>query len=93
MIQADPHRSQTTATDDPLAAMAEERETFRRRLPELLGKHDGQFVLIHGRDVLGVFDDRASALREGYRRFGAIPFLVRQVTATELAVYLPNITP
>ena len=50
-------------------------------------------VLIKGSDVGGVFRDRSEALREGYQRLGVVPFLVRQIVASEPVVYLPNVVP
>jgi len=43
----------------------------------------GRVVLIHDSDLIGVFDTDAEAVREGTRRFGREPFLVRQVRAVE----------
>ena len=74
-----------------ITALAEEIATYRNRLPELLREHDGQFVLIKGTEIAGIFPDRSTALREGYRRFGIVPLLVRQITASDPAVYLPNV--
>jgi hypothetical protein len=79
--------------EDALAALAEERASYRDRLPELVRKHEGRFVLIKGQNVIGVFSDRSTALQEGYSRFGVVPFLVRQVAASEPVVYLPNVVP
>jgi hypothetical protein len=79
--------------DDALTALAEERATYRDRLPELLAKHEGRFVLIKGPSVVGIFSNRSAALQEGYRRFGIVPFLVRQIAASEPVVYLPNVVP
>jgi hypothetical protein len=76
-----------------LAVLAEEMATYRDRLPELLRGQEGEYVLIKGADVVGVFHDRSRALREGYRRFGVVPFLVRQITASEPVVYLPSVVP
>jgi hypothetical protein len=73
--------------------LADERTTYGDRLSELVREHEGRFVLIKGHDVVGVFGDRSEALREGYRRFGIVPFLVRQVTASEPVVYLPGVVP
>ena len=75
---------------DALAVLAEERMAYRDRLPELVRAHEGQFVLIKGQNVIGVFGDHAEALRQGYRRFGIVPFLVRQIAASEPMVSLPN---
>ncbi len=82
-----------TEAEDALAVLAEEMAAYHDRLPALLREHEGEFVLIKGTDVIGVFHDRSQALREGYRRFGVIPFLVRQITASEPVVYLPNVVP
>ena len=76
-----------------LAALAEEIATYRDRLPQLLREQAGRFVLIKGASILGTFPDRSTALREGYRRFGVVPFLVRQIADPEPVVYLPNVVP
>ena len=76
---------------DALAVLAEERTTYRNSLPELVRAHAGQYVLIKGQNVIDVFSDHAEALRQGYRRFGIVPFLVRQIAASEPVVYLPNV--
>jgi hypothetical protein len=76
-----------------LAELTEETATYRARLPELLRGQEGQYVLIKGTTIAGVFPDRSAALREGYRRFGIVPFLVRQIAASEPVVYLPNVVP
>jgi hypothetical protein len=76
--------------ENPVAAIAEEIATYRSRLPELLA-HEGQFVLVKGDRVIGFFDDASDAIREGYRRFGLVPLLVKRVTASERVVYIPNV--
>jgi hypothetical protein len=96
MIEAQGRERGTSAPEGEggaaLAVLAEEMATYRDRLPELLGRQ-GQYVLIRGDEVGGVFQDRSEALREGYRRFGIVPFLVRQITASEPVVDLPNVVP
>ena len=76
-----------------LAAIAEEIAAYRNHLPQLLREQAGRFVLIKGADILGTFSDRSAALREGYARFGVVPFLVRQIADPEPVVYLPNVVP
>jgi hypothetical protein len=46
-----------------------------------------------GADILGTFPDRSAALREGYRRLGIVPFLVRQIADPEPVVDLANVVP
>ena len=90
-------RINRTATDlsRPLVVdnLDEEMATYRDRRHALLKEHEGKFVLIKGSNVLGVFSDRSAALREGYSRLGIVPFLVRQVAASDPVVYLPNVVP
>jgi hypothetical protein len=81
------------ASLDALAALAEEMAAFRARLPGLVPEHEGEFVLIKGGEIVGIFDRHEAALREGYRRFGIAPFLVRRVAVLEPTVYLPNVKP
>jgi hypothetical protein len=76
-----------------LHMLAEEMATYRAHLPGLLQGQQSQYVLIKGTDVVGVFNDRSEALREGHQRFGVVPFLVRQIVACEPVVYLPNVVP
>jgi hypothetical protein len=52
--------------------------------PSLLGSAAGKYVLIHHDDVAGVFESFTDAVHEGYQRFGNVPFLVKQVAATEI---------
>lgn len=63
-----------------------EVETYRRKLPELLA-HKGKFVVIHGEDVIGIFDGFEDALRAGYERCGDDAFLVRQIRETERVLF------
>ena len=63
-------------------ALKVERETYKRELPNLLDRA-GQFALIKGAELAGVWLTRAAALNEGYRRFGLTGFMVRQIRATE----------
>ena len=76
-----------------LHLLDEEMITYCDHLPGLLQGQQGQYVLIKGTNVVGVFRDRSEALREGYQRFGVVPFLVRQIVACEPVVYLPNVVP
>jgi hypothetical protein len=63
-------------------ALAEEVATFEAHLPGW-GDHEGQFVLIKGRDVLGFYPSRDEALDAGYDQLGMVPMLVKQVLADE----------
>lgn len=62
--------------------LADELITYRDRLPEL-HKDEGRFVLIRGREVIGIYDSRDEALQEAAARFGDVPVLVKQIAAKE----------
>jgi hypothetical protein len=81
------------SSEHELAALAEEMATYRDHHAQLMLEHGGQFVLIRGTELCGTFPDRSSALRDGYSRFGVVPFLVRHIVDPEPGVYLPNVVP
>jgi hypothetical protein len=68
--------------------LEKEWETYKQERARLLEAHEGEFVLIHGSDVLGTFGSRREALREGYQRLGNVPFLVQEIVAAERPRYL-----
>jgi hypothetical protein len=67
-------------------ALEREIETYRRKLPELLA-NKGKFVVIHGEDVMGIFDNMDDALRVGYESFLNEPFLMREIREQEQVLY------
>lgn len=71
------------------ATLDRELETFRRELPNLLADpaNRGQFALVGGTAVAGVYPTFDAALAAGYERFGLDPFLVKEVTEHEVPRY------
>ena len=67
-------------------ALEKELETYKSKLPELKA-HEGKFVLIQGDKVVDTFASYEDALKEGYKQFGLIPFLVKQILAVEPVFY------
>jgi hypothetical protein len=65
-------------------ALQQELRTFEAHRAELLGQALGKFALVHKDQVAGVFDTEADAIREGYRAFGNVPFLVKRIEAVEI---------
>lgn len=63
-------------------SLAEEIAYYRQHLAGW-GTHEGEHVLIHGSAEHGFYGTRRAALTEGYRRFGRVPFLVKQVILDE----------
>jgi len=67
----------------------QEIKTYRRELPKLL-QTPGRFVLIKGKRVLGVFEDRDSALDAAYQQLGPrVAFLVKKIEAVERPIRVP----
>jgi hypothetical protein len=62
--------------------LVEELTTYRDNLDELL-KRKGDYVLIKGRQVIGVFADFQEAIEKAYDHFGGQPALVKQIVARE----------
>ena len=71
-------------------ALDREWETFQANLPALLEKEAGRYVLIHGDQIAGVWDTKAQALEEGYRRFNIESFLVQRIVADEKPIFVPR---
>lgn len=66
-------------------SLEQEKATYQDKLQEL-EQHEGKFVLIHGEEVVDIFDSYSDALRQGYRNFGTDdPFLVKQIRRPETA--------
>jgi hypothetical protein len=57
----------------------QERQAFRRLLPELLTMHRGQFVAIHEGRVVESGEDKIDVARRSYGRFGYVPIFVYRV--------------
>lgn len=65
------------------ALLSDETETYDRHRDELLGTAEGKYVLIFRDQVAGVFESEPDAIRQGYERFGNVPFLVKQIVRVE----------
>ena len=60
-----------------------EIQTYEQHRDNLLGTSEGKFVLIHGTQVVGIFDAKMDAIAAGYQQFGNVPFLVKQILRIE----------
>jgi hypothetical protein len=67
---------------EPDSPINVEYETFRREIGRLIAEgHEGKFVLIHGNEIIGIWDNIDDAMSEGYRRYFANrdPFIVQEI--------------
>jgi hypothetical protein len=63
--------------------LKEEAATYDENLTSLLEKGEGRFVLIHGSEVGGIFDTESDAINQGFKSYGSVPFLVKQILREE----------
>ena len=65
------------------AILETELKTYEQHKNELLRTAGGKFALIRGTEVIGVYDSKMDAIAQGYRQFGNVPFLVKQIVEVE----------
>lgn len=63
--------------------LATELATYDEHREELIGTSVGRFVLIKGDQIVATYESERDAIAQGYRQFGNVPFLVKQVSPTE----------
>ena len=56
-----------------------EYETYKANREDLLAKNEGKYVLIRGVEIIEVYTSYEDALKEGLKKFGNVPFLVKQI--------------
>lgn len=71
-------------------ALEQEIATYKAKLPELKAQ-EGKFVLIQGDRVVDVYVAYEDAIKAGYDKFGLEPFLVKQIHATEQALFISRL--
>jgi hypothetical protein len=74
--------NQWTEASSPGAPLALEWATYEANKQRLL-RHKGEWVVIHGEQVLGICASYEEALRLGYERAGYVDFLAHQVLENE----------
>jgi hypothetical protein len=70
------------------APLRREWATYLERKSELLAR-EGQWVVIHGEQILGIRPTYEEALQLGYERAGFVDFLVHQIRETDPVHPLP----
>src|SRR5438034_121989 len=69
-----------------------ELQFYEKNKQEYLKLYPGQFVLIKGEQFAGAFTTDAQAYRAGLDKFGAHPFLIKQVLEDGTKVSYPALT-
>jgi hypothetical protein len=79
------HNPRQLAPSPESAGLAKEWETYRQEVGTLLAQGlEGQFVLIKGDQIIGLFDSWEAARTAGLRFFLLQPFLVRPISRRDL---------
>jgi len=60
-----------------------EIEFYHSIKSKLLKKYQGQYALIHKNQLIDVFPSEDEAIHTGYKQFGYVPLLVREITDKE----------
>ena len=61
----------------------EELEAYEKNKPDLVGKNLGKFVLIKGKEIIGIYESEKDAINSGFEKFGNVPFLVKKIEEIE----------
>ena len=72
--------------------LEKERAFYEKNKEDWASRYSGQFALVRGEELVGVFPTIEEALSEGARRFGVEPFLVRQVGKPQEDIHIPALT-
>lgn len=71
-----------------MSVLDTELETYEKHRDRLLNTDRGKYVLIHGDEVVGAYHSKLDAINLGYRKFGNVPFLVKQIVELETPEYI-----
>jgi len=67
-----------------VAKLSRELKIYEANFEKLLATHEGKYVLLHGDDVLGFFDNQMDAINWGYHELGNVPFLVKNISRLDI---------
>jgi len=64
-----------------MAELETEIATYESMREGLESEHMGKWVLVQGRELIGIYDAFDTAARDAVKRFGPGPYLIRQIGA------------
>jgi hypothetical protein len=65
--------------DEPPVGFAREEAAYAREAARLVRDHRGKVALVHQDEVVGVYPTADEALSAGYRRFGYVRLMVKEI--------------
>lgn len=78
--------------DMDIEAIKKELEYFEKLKEHLLQSDKGKVALIKGETLVGTFTTQEEAYREGIRRFGKDPFLIKPILEVEEVQTIPALS-
>ena len=78
--------------DEQLQPLKEELEFFQEHRAEWLEHYESKFVLVRNKKMIDTFTTMKEAFNEGVKRFGAKPFLIKQILKDEPTQEIPALT-
>ena len=66
-------------------SLKEAFEYYLENQDAFVADHDGRYIVIHRRDLVGVYDDDFTAVMEGQKHHALGTFLVQKVTVGDAA--------
>ena len=70
-------------------ALQTELAFYKDQKTELLKHHEGQFALIKDKKLIGTYTTWEEAFKDGVKRLGNVPFLIRLVQEKDEIVQFP----
>jgi hypothetical protein len=68
-----------------------EEAAYQRERDRLIRDHLGEYALVHGDQVVGVFASFHDAVLEGGRQFELSEIMIREIADPEPAAYMPHV--
>ncbi len=68
-----------TASKDVLTLLSKEQAAYETRREELERDHNGEWVIFHGGELVGIYGDFQDAAEDALHKFGLGPYLIEQV--------------
>lgn len=75
-----------------IEAIKRELDYFEKVKAELLKTHKGQVALIKSEELVGTFTTLDEAYREGIKRFGREPFLIKPIVEVQEEQRIPALS-
>lgn len=64
-----------------MAKLKEEIATYERMSNDLEIEHSGKWVVVHNKELAGIYDSFELAAEDAVKRFGRGPYLIRKIGA------------